>query len=347
MNSPLRNIVNKYPFKNLVFQGGGVKTFAYHGVLQVLEASNILGNIKRVAGASAGASLATVLSFKMPVDQTLEIMQSIDYTQLAVTATHPPPEWLNYSPKMLEQPLEKMLTNFEGFNRLIHKFGWYTSAYPYHWLQTTIEKYCGGNGLATFKDFRKNGFRDLYVVVTNISKHKAVIFNADDTPDVPVAYAVLMSSSVPLLFEAVQFDGKQLGQGDYYGDGGLIANFPIHIFDHPNFSEANPNFVYGTNWETLGCRLFTSKDCPPFSSPINNLLSYIQNLLETMSFAQNQAFEDSLVDKLRTININDLCVSATDFHISPDSTNPKYTELVNEGYKAAQLYLKRISYFIE
>ena len=27
----------KYPFRNLVFKGGGVKAFAYHGVIEVLE----------------------------------------------------------------------------------------------------------------------------------------------------------------------------------------------------------------------------------------------------------------------------------------------------------------------
>ena len=41
-----------YKFKNLVFEGGGVKGIAYVGALEVLEKEQILGNIKRVAGTS-------------------------------------------------------------------------------------------------------------------------------------------------------------------------------------------------------------------------------------------------------------------------------------------------------
>ena len=48
-----------YPFKNLVFQGGGVKGIAYGGALDVLDKKGILKNIIRVAGTSAGAINAT------------------------------------------------------------------------------------------------------------------------------------------------------------------------------------------------------------------------------------------------------------------------------------------------
>ena len=35
----------RYPFKNLVFQGGGVKAYVYHGVLRVLDEEGILPQI--------------------------------------------------------------------------------------------------------------------------------------------------------------------------------------------------------------------------------------------------------------------------------------------------------------
>ncbi len=49
-------------FRNLVFEGGGVKGIAYAGAIQVLEKQNILEDIRRVAGASAGAITAALLS---------------------------------------------------------------------------------------------------------------------------------------------------------------------------------------------------------------------------------------------------------------------------------------------
>ena len=43
-----------YHFKNLVFEGGGVKGIAYVGAMEVLDKEGILNNIERVAGTSAG-----------------------------------------------------------------------------------------------------------------------------------------------------------------------------------------------------------------------------------------------------------------------------------------------------
>ena len=59
----------RYPFRNLVFQGGGVKASAYHGALRVLEDEEILPQIERVAGASAGAVVAALLSMHLDVDR--------------------------------------------------------------------------------------------------------------------------------------------------------------------------------------------------------------------------------------------------------------------------------------
>ena len=53
---------NKYIFKNLVFEGGGVKGTAYGGAIYILENKNIIKNIKRVAGTSAGAITATLIA---------------------------------------------------------------------------------------------------------------------------------------------------------------------------------------------------------------------------------------------------------------------------------------------
>jgi NTE family protein len=49
-------------FRNLVFEGGGVKGIAYAGAIEVLEKESILSDIKRVAGTSAGAITAALLA---------------------------------------------------------------------------------------------------------------------------------------------------------------------------------------------------------------------------------------------------------------------------------------------
>ena len=49
-------------FRNLVFEGGGVKGIAYAGAVAVLEDKEILPDIRRVAGTSAGAITAVLLA---------------------------------------------------------------------------------------------------------------------------------------------------------------------------------------------------------------------------------------------------------------------------------------------
>ena len=51
-----------YNFRNLVFEGGGVKGIAYAGALKELEKKGLLTSLQRVAGTSAGAITATLLA---------------------------------------------------------------------------------------------------------------------------------------------------------------------------------------------------------------------------------------------------------------------------------------------
>lgn len=330
----------KYPFKNLVFQGGGVKTFAYHGALRVLEAHGILAQIERVAGTSAGATLATVLSFRLPAEETIRLLQSVDYAKIPLRSRFRPPQWARRTPWALEKRLDKLLGRVDSLNRMVRRYGWYANDYVHNWLCKVIAEQCAGNGRATFEDFRSLGYRDLYIVAANLSTHQVTVFCADSTPDVAVADAVVMSGTLPLFFEAVQFDGTRFGSGDFYADGGLVANYPIHIFDQPQFEADSRHFLHGINWETLGCRLYTPADCAPQNHAITGLLSYVQNMFATLAHAQAVAFENSLVDKMRTINISDCCVNTTDFRIRPREDDPKYTALVQAGENAAREYLQ-------
>ncbi|MCB9136036.1 MAG: patatin-like phospholipase family protein [Anaerolineales bacterium] len=333
-------MTNRFPFKNLVFQGGGIKTFVYHGALEVLDEYEILTQIERVAGTSAGAILAMLVSFRLSARETVEILRQVEYTKIPGTKTGQLPEWAHRVP-LPEQQVTWLMERMDTLSRLYRTYGWYTHDYAYQWLIEIIARHCQGNGRATFADFRAKGFRDLYIPAANLSTHQVTYFCADATPEVAVADAVLMSATLPLFFEALQFDGKQFGQGDYYADGGLVANFPLQLFDAPKYVPSSRHYLHGVNWETLGCRIYTPPDCPPISRPITNLLTYMQNLVETLGMAQDVAFETSLVDQMRTININDCCVSVTEFDVRPSEDDPKYRALFASGREAAQTYLEQ------
>ena len=51
-----------YPFRNLVFEGGGVKGLAYVGAMEVLESEGIGEKVRRVGGTSAGSINAVLFA---------------------------------------------------------------------------------------------------------------------------------------------------------------------------------------------------------------------------------------------------------------------------------------------
>ncbi|MBK8985031.1 MAG: patatin-like phospholipase family protein [Chloroflexi bacterium] len=324
-----------YPFKNLVFQGGGMKYLAYLGVIPVLEEVGILPQIERVGGTSAGALLAAILSFRLSAAESIAIFRTLDYSKIPglKTAVRMPSRLLNAN-------LGKELAhNVDGFNRLLRHYGWYDTDYAHNWMLETISAQIG-YGQATFADFRARGFRDLHVVATNVSQHRLEIFSADTTPNTAVADALLISQSMPLFFAAPQFDGRTLGQGDFYGDGGILANYPIHLFDAPQYNANHRLNEHSVNWETLGCRLYTPSDCPDSGRrPVSNLAFYLSNLFETWMEAQTTAYEQRPMDRQRTINVSNCCVSTIDFNLRPDPNNETYQKLLDAGETAVRQFL--------
>lgn len=328
--------MTEYPFKNLVFQGGGVKGIAYIGAIETLDQAGILEPIQRVAGASVGAITALLVSFRLPVPETVALLNSLDFSKVPgdMQANDSP-----FIPNFIEKPLDKAGSTIEDLWRLYNHYGWHSSSYIYGWLQDTIAGQCGGNKMATFAEFRQRGFRDLHVVTTNLDRQTAVIFCADTTPNVAVADTVRMSMSVPMFFESLQFDGQKLGSGDHYVDGGTVLNYPITIFDTAQHVSDLTNLVDGVNRETLGCTLFSPPECGPVGKPVTDLRSYFVALFETLLATQIITLQNSPADIRRSIFISNQCVGATDFDIKPDSDI--YNKLVAGGVTAVQDFLAK------
>ncbi|MBP6472251.1 MAG: patatin-like phospholipase family protein [Chloroflexi bacterium] len=327
--------MTQYAFKNLIFQGGGIKSFAYHGLIAGLEEAGILSQIERVGGTSAGAMIAAVLSFRLSAADSLAVFRSLDYSKIPGLKTN-----VRMPSRLINANLGRDLAqNVDALNRLMRHYGWYDTEYAYDWLQNTIANQLG-NKEATFADFQAHGCRDLHVVVTNISQHRLEVFSAATTPDTAVCDALLLSQSIPLFFAAPQYDGRSLGQGDFYGDGGILSNYPIHLFDGPQYAANNPLYGNGINWETLGCRLCTPPDCPNAGRrPITNIATYLSNLFETWMESQVAMHERRPMDRRRTIDVSDCCVSTTDFHVQPLPADKTYQKLMLAGETAVREFL--------
>ncbi len=331
--------LSKYPFRNLVFQGGGIKSYVYHGVLPVLEEAGILQNIDRVAGSSAGALMSAMLCFRLSAAETIDLYKTVEYEKIR-SLTPDLEAVIDKDPRFFEDGLARVKGNLNAVGRFINRFGIYANDYASSWLEKTIARFCDGNGRATFADFRQRGFRDLYITAVNISQHRVEVFSPDTTPHVAVKDAVVMSGTIPFFFEAVQFDGQSFGQGDYYIDGGALTNYPISLFDHFRFKKNDRYFSFGVNWQTLGCRLFTPDNCDRKEQKITNLFNYAENIFTTINDIQNVSVDIRGVDRFRSIDISNCCVSPVDFSIKPNLDHEKYQEMVETGRKAAETYLK-------
>jgi NTE family protein len=86
----------------------------------------------------------------------------------------------------------------------------------------------------TFADFFTLTKADLVIAGTNLTTGKPAYFSKFTTPQFPVIEAVGLSMSIPLFFKSVYLDTGDESYDDFkgwWGDGGVINNFPLHAFN--------------------------------------------------------------------------------------------------------------------
>ena len=330
----------RYPFRNLVFEGGGVKGIAYAGAMEVLEAKGILPDIQRVGGTSAGAINAVLFGLGYSNEETQEILKALHFKNF----------------------LDDSWGLASDINRLLSDFGWYKGNFFRDWISELIREKTG-NGESTFKDVAEQGeakgFKEIYLIGTNLSTHFAEVFSPEHTPRMVLADAVRISMSIPLFFAA-----KRSLRGDVYVDGGVLDNYPIKLFDRKKYI-ADRNFrahsrepgyykkhntvlreigkeisPYVYNKETLGFRLDSEREIGLFrdqgelpANRVDDFFSYGWNLVETIMEGQsNQHLHSD--DWQRTIYIDTLGVKTTDFDLSDE----KKEALADSGRKHTQKY---------
>ena len=327
-----------YNFRNLVFEGGGVKGIAYLGALEVLSKKKIISQIQRIGGTSAGAINAVLLGLAFTPKETNDILWSLDFNEF----------------------MDDSWGVIRDSNRLIEEFGWYKGDFFRNWIGKLIERKTG-NSESTFADIEAmketRGFKSLYFMGTNLSTSFSEIFSAEHTPRMCVADAARISMSIPLFFAA-----KRSPRGDVYVDGGVLDNYPIKLFDRRkyldsrNFTEpdyykrinsqikstARPISSYVYNKETLGFRLDTREEISLFRDhaarvprQIDNFFDYSSALIRTiLEFQQNSHLHGD--DWARTVYIDTLGVGTTDFELT-DATK---MALVKSGRDGAIDYFK-------
>jgi NTE family protein len=324
-------------FRNLVFEGGGVKGIAYIGAMQILENRGILSGIDRVGGTSAGAINALLFALGYSIQEQRQILQDTNFNRF----------------------MDDSWGVIRDIRRLVRDYGWHKGDFFDSWVGDMIHRRLG-NRRATFKDLQQAGRPDLYVIGTNLSTGFAEVFSAERHPDMALATAIRISMSIPIFFAAVRHGPRQ----DVYVDGGVQLNYPIKLFDRERYIDLakDPEAVrhtgyynaqnarllldrpgrspYVYNRQTLGLRLDTQEEISLFrydepieGRPIKSFSDYARRLMGALMNTQENAHLHS-DDWQRTVYINTLDVSTTDFDLDDD----KKRLLIEQGISGTEHY---------
>ncbi|MBI9086181.1 MAG: patatin-like phospholipase family protein [Desulfobacterales bacterium] len=325
-----------YHFKNLIFEGGGVKGIAYVGAMEVLKEKGVVDGIVRVGGTSAGAINATMFALGFTNAEQRTVLKKLNFNNF----------------------MDDSWGLIRDTERLIKEYGWYKGDFFHEWVAGLINKKMG-NPNATFRDLKAAAKPDLYVYGTNLSTRFGEVFSHEHTPTTRIADAVRISMSIPLFFAAFRNARK-----DVYVDGGVLNNYPVKLFDREKYIDGknlgtigvetnyykaeNQKFVkthptasrYVYNKETLGFRLDSKQEIGVFRDgaepqhvKIDDFFDYAKALVTTILESQGNSHLHS-DDWHRTIYIDTLGVGTTDF----DLPEPMKKKLEQSGRTGAEAY---------
>ena len=329
------------PYRNLVMEGGGIRGIAYGGALLELEQRGMLAGLRRVGGTSAGAIQAALLAVGYSAQEIIDV----------VNAT--PVQRLN----------DGRFIFFGGTHRLVKEYGWYRGDEFSTYLGELVARKTRNahltlgelHELATREPGR---FRDLYTTGTNLTQQRVQVFSHETTPTMRVADAVRISMSIPLYFRAVLLDADNRvvtgapapGQPvQVLVDGGLLANYPVDLFDYPRYLTAGlagPPDAHGHvfNPETLGLRLDRAEQIPLDSATagrqqlapydIQDFNSYV-GALYTLALENLNPLQPA--DYRRTVSINFLGFSPKIKRV----TNAQKKQLMDSGRQGVQAFMNR------
>ena len=297
--------------ENICFKGGGIKGVAFVGVARALQQVDILPNVKRFIGSSAGAIFATAVACRMPYEKIAQIVENTDFSKFA------------------DVEMGGILS--ESY-KLYEYMGLHSGDYFYKWFSDLLESHTEKADI-TFAEIRERFDSYLVITTTDLTKKKLVYLNPDENPNMAVRDAVRMSMSIPVFFTPVKkIDEK--GLEHIYVDGGCTNNFPLAFFD-PLYKGV-PGFT-----KTIGFNLeddTSGKD--PFvyidqTVRINNVIDLVTTLINT-DIEEIQRLRLTEMDKYRVVSIDTFKIGSTNFHISKDNIKM----LIESGYSATVQKLK-------
>lgn len=288
-----------------VFSGGGVKAYAYLGVLESIHNHQL--QLERVAGTSAGAIVSALVAARYSYQEIQQLINELD-----VRLFMDPPLLTKYLPFM-KWPL------------LYFQMGIYKGDRLEEWLTEKLE----AKNIRTFKDIEE-GY--LKIIASDLTLGRLVVFPDDlmsfyglHPNQFPIAKAVRMSAGFPFFFMPKKLPGKSKNKSIIV-DGGLLSNFPLWIYGRKK-QQLRP---------VLGVKLTEVTGEVNETQTITNAFGMFYALFLTMKKAHDMRYISKAEENnILFIPVEDL--AATDFNISEQ----KKSELSSVGKYKADEFLSR------
>ena len=245
---------------DIVFSGGGAKSIAQVGALKELEKQGI--NYRRVVGTSSGSIMALMVASGYSADEMVAAIteRTPDGKIILAKFMDVPASFedeivresllfaafehfldtflpLNTADQLDESVMHKALEHQalrEAFS-FIEFGGVYAGEEFLSWLDEKLD--AGGRNYSglTLAEFHEETGNDLTAIITDVTDHEMLIINHRTAPDLPVAWLIRMSMSIPFVYNHVAWQpewGTYLGDdisGHDIVDGGLGSNFGIEM----------------------------------------------------------------------------------------------------------------------
>jgi NTE family protein len=297
--------------ENLVFEGGGIKGYAYLQVLRELIniKPNFLYHIKRYAGSSAGAMFATLLCLNWDIDDIDYLLKRISKIGILKESRFSTINYIKYLYRFYNTYGISKSDKIEKYIRRIIRHQW----------NKITDKDTDKD--PTFIDMYNLLKKELIITSTNMNTNKIIYFSHILTPNVPLYKAIIASSCFPGVFKPIKYDFNPdiIDNNMYLLDGGLIVNYPIFVFDNIDPYESFNNGTY--NDKTLGLLILTDDEKLFETNKLNKKISGTKSFISNIIAILTKQLEKKIIkerDWTRTIPIYVNDYSITHMELTPE-----------------------------
>ena len=197
---------NIYDCKHIILSGGGTKGFAYIGLTKILKEYEIYDKLETILGFSVGSIFSIALLLKMSYQELSEIVLRTDFF--------------------------KSLINIETNNVLnfTHNKGLINGDKIKNFIKEMIKTKTDKEDLTFLESYQLTNIT-LGISVTNLTTKQLNMITYKTDPELSIADAVVMSCSIPLLFEPYKYNNCLYVDGDMAIDCKNNPRFFKEIYD--------------------------------------------------------------------------------------------------------------------